>query len=119
MWMAMPEDTSWLSPGLSTSGASRQARRSRPAAPGVPYCGSISRILGSRILTSRFFNSTLLQHAGDMRHQLARLFQLRAAAQGMLAARIVERNRVVVGAQRRLREVGGDQRHALFDALLL
>src|SRR5258706_5586395 len=119
MWMAMPEGTSWLSPGLSSSGASRQARRSSPADPGLAYCGSISRILGSRILTCSLRKLALrfLQHAGDVRQQLARLLQLGSAAERMPAARIVERNRVVVGAERLLREVGGDQRHALFQAL--
>ena len=47
-----------------------QARRSRPAAPGVPYCGSMPRILSSRILTSRGFKLAILQNAGDMRHQV-------------------------------------------------
>src|SRR5258707_8364827 len=119
--MAMPEGTSWLSPGLSSSGASRQARRSSPADPGLAYCGSIARILGSRILTCSLRKLALrfLQHAGDVRQQLARLLQLGSAAERMPAARIVERNRVVVGAERLLREVGGDQRHALFRRLAL
>ena len=33
-WIAMPVGTRWVWPGSRTSGASRQARRSRPAEPG-------------------------------------------------------------------------------------
>src|SRR5258706_6747776 len=119
MWIARPGGSSWLSPGFKTSGASRQARRSRPAAPVVAYCGSISRILASRILTSSLRKLALFQHAGHVGDQLARLFQLGAAAEGVAAARIEQGNRVVVGAERVLREVGGDQRHALLRALQL
>jgi len=40
---------SCASPAGSTSGASMQARRSRPAAPSVAYCGRLSRSRASRI----------------------------------------------------------------------
>src|SRR5262249_51215037 len=121
MWIAMPEGTSWLSPGFSVSGWSRQARRSRPAAPGVPYWGRISRVLASRILTSSFLTSApgLRQHARDVRHKLARELELGALAQGVAALRVVEGDRVVVGAERVLRAVGGDEGHALLRALRL
>ena len=36
----MPVGISCVSPGFSSSGASMQARRSRPAEPAVAYCGS-------------------------------------------------------------------------------
>jgi NAD(P)-dependent dehydrogenase (short-subunit alcohol dehydrogenase family) len=52
---ALGVKVSAVCPGFSVSGASRQARRSRPAEPGVAYCGSWSRRRGSRILTSMDF----------------------------------------------------------------
>src|SRR5579862_5891063 len=120
MWMAMPEGTSWLSPGWSVSGASRQARRSSPAAPGVPYWGSNSRILGSRIFTSSLRKLALrfLHHARDVHDQLARELDLGAAAQRVAAAGIEQRDRIFIRAQRLLREVGGEQRYALFHPFL-
>src|SRR3970282_192319 len=123
MWIAMPEGTSWLSPGLRVSGASRQARRSSPAAPGVPYCGSIARILASRILTSSRrklalrFRRFARELRCNVRDELARQIDLGAAPKRVPAARIEQRDCVVVGAERFLHEVRGDQRHALLQAL--
>src|SRR5258706_15054424 len=77
----------------------------------------MSRILASRILTSSLRKLALLQHAGHVRDQLARLLQLGPAAERVPAARVVERDRVVVGTQRGLRELGRDQGHALLRAL--
>src|SRR5262245_50344518 len=97
------------------------ARRSSPAAPDEPYAGMASRILGSRILTSSL--CTLALRSGhqrrDMRDELARELDFLTFPQRMLAAVVEQRQRVVVGAERVLREVGGNQRHVLAHALFL
>src|SRR3569832_1133697 len=53
MCSAMPVGINWVSPGLSSSGSRRQARRSMPAAPYMAKCGSGNSLpmRGSRILT--------------------------------------------------------------------
>src|ERR1700704_2565116 len=57
------------------------------------------------------------QRGCDVRDELARELELGPAPEVVLAARVVELDRVVVGAERVLREIRGDQRHVLFRAL--
>ena len=106
--------------GLAASAAaSMQARRSSPAAPARARSAAASRgSSASRILTSSFRKSARLlrasQHAGDVRDQLARQLDLRA--RGRASARRASSNSVSAlssRAERLLREVGGEQRHAL------
>src|SRR5689334_13031534 len=80
----------------------------------------------ARILSSRIFTSSLLvirlfsrsEHAGDMRDELARELELGAAAEVVLAAVVVQPDRVLVASQRILREVRGEKRDSLARTLL-
>src|SRR5258706_13066008 len=119
--MAIPAGMSCESPGSSVSGASRHARRSSPAAPGEPYEGMRSRILASRIFTSSLRTSALRSRhqRSDVRDELAREIDLRPAPERMLATVVEEGERVVVRAERLVREVGSEQRNAFACALVL
>src|SRR5262245_17353875 len=102
-WMAMPLGTSSEAPGASVSGASMQARRSRPAAPAVAYCGSESRSRGSRTLTSSVFKRKRLaprEHLRDVIEELPGEHDLRRACELVHAAVVEERERVGVLAER-------------------
>src|SRR5258706_119270 len=79
-----------------------------------------SRILGSRILTSSLRTSVLRSRhqRRDMRDELASQLDLRSAPEWMLAAVVEQRERILVGAERLLREVRREQRNVLAHALL-
>src|SRR5689334_6334005 len=79
------------------------------------------RILSSRIFTSSFLMSLFppSEHCGDVRHQLARQLELGAATERMLAAVVVQRDRIFVGAERVLRKVRRQERDVLPCALFL
>src|SRR5437868_5733449 len=120
-WIAMPLGTSSAAPGASVSGASMQARRSRPAAPALAYWGRLPRRRGSRILTSRVFKtmrrSAPRQHLRDVLDQLAREHDLRRAREAVLALVVEQRERIGVLAERVLHAVRRDQRDVLLRAL--
>src|SRR4051812_14973654 len=109
MWIARPVGISCVSPGARTSGASRQARRSSPALPGVAYAGSCPAMRGSRMRTSigvgmRWTplgagSGAARQARRDLGDELPRERQLVGLRQFALAARIDQRQRVVVAAE--------------------
>ena len=95
-----------VSPGFSVTGVSMQARRSRPAEPGVAYWGSCSRSLRSRMRTSslRIFNgfeTWLLrglrgEHFCDVINNDACNFDFRALGDRVFTALVDQCNLIVV-----------------------
>src|SRR5262249_44878728 len=87
-------------------GGSQRGRRYLRVGLGPEHLGRQSRL-------------ALLQRARDVSDELARELELRSASERMRAFPVVEGDRVLVRAERLLRDVGGDERDALARELLL
>src|SRR5690554_2977655 len=114
--MAMPEGSSAVWPGSRVRSWSRQARRSRPAEPGVAYSGSgqSSPRRGSRMRTFRRFIGSVfpLDHGfNDDSNQLARQGLLGHGSKAPAPAGAEHFQRIVLGleSQSDADPVGRDQ----------
>src|SRR5690554_6707071 len=103
-WIARPLGTSAVSPGCRVSGASTQALRSSPAAPGVAYAGAWLRRRGSISFTSILCISFLPFHAveqqpGQMFDNAPGQLSLGCPAERIATVVVVQHHFIVVTAQ--------------------